>query len=188
MADQTNPDSAPEEASPQKTSPQKTAPEENMPHRFGLAWQRITVFVGGFVGLLTVIGLTTTGIEYAVGAAPAGWVDLAVDASLLVGLAGAGYAIRTCFNGFRRHVEVGAEEIRKVHPLWSGQSVQISEIRRVHVPTTESGLWLYTDPDGDAALIIGGGVEDPDRLKELVIQSVPPEAKITGHRQEERMS
>ncbi len=63
--------------------------------------------------------------------------------------------------------------------------MQISEIRRVHVPTIESGLWLYTDPDGDAALTIGGGLEDPDRLKELVIQSVPAAAKITGLGQEE---
>jgi hypothetical protein len=85
---------------------------------------------------------------------------------------------------------VGTEEIRKVRPLWWDKSVQISEIRRVHVPTTHftDGLRLHTDPDRKPALKIGAGLEDPDRLKELVIQSVPLEAKITGHRQEERMS
>lgn len=176
MADQTNPDSAPE-----KTSSQETAPEENMPHRFGLARQWKTMFVGGFAGLLSVTVLEPT-MDYAGGAAPVGWAELAVDASLLVGLGLAG------FNAFRRHVEVGAEEIRKVQPLWGDRSVQISEIRRVHVPTTESGLWLYTDPDGNPALKIGAGLEDPAGLEELVIQSVPPEAKITGLGQEEHMS
>ena len=186
MASSAKPENAPEETPSQKTSSQETAsqetaPEENMPHRFGLARQWRTMFVGGFVGLLTVTVLELT-MDYAGGAAPPGWAELAVDASLLAGLGLAG------FNAFRGRVEVGAEEIRKVQPLWSGQSVQISEIRRVHVPTTESGLWLYTDLDGDAALTIGRRLEDHDRLKELVIQSVPSEAKITGLGQEERMS
>lgn len=131
------------------------------------------MFVGGFVGLLTVTVLEPT-MDYAGGAAPVGWAELAVDASLLVGLGLAG------FNAFRRHVEVGAEEIRKVQPLWGDRSVQISEIRRVHVPTTESGLWLYTDPDGNPALTIGGGLEAPDELEERVIQHAPSDAAVTG--------
>ncbi|WP_240331724.1 hypothetical protein [Salinibacter ruber] len=72
-----------------------------------------------------------------------------------------------------------------VQPLWNDQSVQISEIRRVHVPTIESGLWLYTDPDGNPALTIGGGLEAPEELEERVTKSVPPAAKITGLGQEE---
>jgi len=43
-----------------------------------------------------------------------------------------------------------------------------------------------TDPDGKPALKIGAGLEAPDELEELVIQSVPPAAKITGLGQEER--
>jgi hypothetical protein len=88
-------------------------------------------------------------------------------------------------NSSWKEVLIEENEIRKVQPLWAGQSLQISEIRRVHVPTIESGLWLYTDPDGDAALTIGGGLEAPDELEELVIQSVSPAAKITGLGQEE---
>ncbi|WP_251954056.1 EbsA family protein [Salinibacter ruber] len=103
--------------------------------------------------------------------------EIATDAVVLGLLAYALFAV------FQRSVVVGTEKIRKVRPLWWDRSVQISEIRRVHVPTTQSGLWLYTDPDGKPALKIGAGLEDPVGLEELVIQSVLQEAEITGHRQ-----
>lgn len=75
---------------------------------------------------------------------------------------------------------MGENEIRKVQPLWNDQSVPTSEIRRIHVPTIENGLWLYTDPDGEVALSLGGGLEAPDELEELVIQHAPSDAAVTG--------
>ena len=101
MASSAKPESAPEETPSQKTSSQETAPEENMPHRFGLARQWRTMFVGGFVGLLTVTVLEPT-MDYAGGASLPGCAELAADASSLAGLGLAG------FNASRGRVEVGA--------------------------------------------------------------------------------
>ncbi|WP_251965025.1 hypothetical protein [Salinibacter ruber] len=102
------------------------------------------------------------------------WSELALDAGIVAGL------VLVVFNAFRKSVLVGENEIRKVQPLWNDQSVQISEIRRVHVPTIKNGLWLYTDPGGNPALTIGGGLEAPDELEERVIQHAPSDAAVTG--------
>ncbi len=104
--------------------------------------------------------------------------EIATDAVVLGLLAYALFAV------FQRSVVVGTEEIWKVRPLWWDRSVQISEIRRVHVPTTASGLWLYTDPDRKPVLKTGGGLEDSEELEEMVTESIPSDAEITGHREE----
>ena len=150
------------------------APQENAPRRFGTSqFQRWgSVFV-------TVLFFLISVLEYVEGPAE-GWSGVAVDSSV------AGLLILACVDNFQRTILVGEKEIREARPLWRDQSLQISEIQRVHVPTTESGLWLYTDPDGKPALKIGAGLEAPDEFEELVIQSVPPAAKITGLGQEER--
>jgi hypothetical protein len=102
------------------------------------------------------------------------WSELALDAGIVGGL------VLVVFNAFRKSVLVGENEIRKVQPLWNDQSVPTSEIRRIHVPTIENGLWLYTDPDGNPALTIGGGLEAPEELEELVIQHAPSDTAVTG--------
>jgi hypothetical protein len=181
MASQINPDSAPEEissqeTSPQGTAPQETAPEENAPHRFGASqFQRWgSLFVTLLFFLISVL-------EYVLEPAE-GWPEVAVDLSVI------GLLVLVCIDNFQRATLVGEKEIRESRLLWRDQSLQISEIRRLHVPTTQSGLWLYTDPNRNPALKIGAGLEDPAGLEEMVIQSLPPEAKITGLGQEERAS
>ena len=113
-------------------------------------------------------------MDYADGVAAREWSELALDAGIVGGL------VLVVFNAFRKGVLVGENEIRKVQPLWNDQSVPTSEIRRIHVPTIENGLWLYTDPDGEVALSLGGGLEAPDELEELVIQHAPSDAAVTG--------
>ena len=157
----------------------ESAPGGNAPRRFGTPnFSRFLVLS------VAVFWLVTIGSEWIsdVNGKLAEGSEIATDAVVLGLLAYALFAV------FQRSVVVGTEEIWKVRPLWWDRSVQISEIRRVHVPTTESGLWLYTDPDGNPALKIEAGLEDPVGLEELVIQSVPAAAKITGLGQEERMS
>ncbi len=150
------------------------APQENAPRRFGLSQSQRWGAASGLLFFLLVVGT-----DYASGVAAREWSELALDASIVAGL------VLVVFNAFRKSVLVGENEIRKIQPLWNDQSVQISEIRRVHVPTIKNGLWLYTDPDGNPALTIGGGLEAPDELEERVTESVPPAAKITGLGQEE---
>jgi len=113
-------------------------------------------------------------MDYADGVAAREWSELALDTGIVGGL------VLVVFNAFRKSVLVGENEIRKVQPLWNDQSVPTSEIRRIHVPTIENGLWLYTDPDGEVALSLGGGLEAPDELEELVIQHAPSDAAVTG--------
>ncbi|MCS3665602.1 phage gp37-like protein [Salinibacter ruber] len=164
----------------------ESAPEGNAPRRFGTSdFTRFLVLSGAAVWLLfgpeqvsDVNGELAEGWK-ATWKSTADAIALGLDAVALGLLAYASFAV------FQRGVVVGTEEIRKVQPLWTDQSLQTSEIRRVHVPTTQDGLWLYTDPDGNPALTIGGGLEAPEELEELVIQSVPPAAKITGLGQEE---
>ncbi len=147
------------------------APEGNAPRWFGTSnFSRFLVLS------VAVFWLVTIGSEWIsdVNGKLAEGSEIATDLIVLGLLAYALFAV------FQRSVVVGTEEIRKVRPLWWDQSVQISAIRRVHVPTTESGLWLYTDPDGNPALTIGGGLEAPDELEERVIQHAPSDAAVTG--------
>ena len=127
------------------------APEGSAPRRFGLSQSHLWMSASGLLFFLLVVGT-----DYASGVAAREWSELALDAGIVAGL------VLVVFNAFRKSVLVGSGEIRKVQPLWTDQSMQTSEIRRVHVPMTQDGLWLYTDPDGNPALTIGGGLEDPD--------------------------
>ncbi|MCS3675427.1 hypothetical protein GGP66_002874 [Salinibacter ruber] len=128
------------------------APEENAPRRFSTS-----NFYRFLVLSVAATGLVTIGSEWIsdVNEKLAEGSEIATDAVLLGLLAYASFAV------FQRSVVVGTEEIWKVRPLWWDKSVQISAIRRVHVPTIASGLWLYTDPDRNPALKIGAGLEDP---------------------------
>jgi hypothetical protein len=153
---------------PESTS-DETAPEENTPRRFRASrfhrWGNVSLTVAFF--LLWVLELTGGGeVE--------GWWGTALDGAVIGSLTVASIA------GFQRGVLVGKEEIREARPLWEDQSVQTSEIRRIHVPTTQEGLWLYTDPDGEVALTIRGGLEAPDELEELVIGQAPSDVEVTG--------
>ena len=145
------------------------APEEHAPRRFGLSQSRRWISASGLLACILLVGTA-----YAGGGAAREWSELALDAGIVGGL------VLVVFNAFRKSVLVGENEIRKVQPLWNDQSVPTSEIRRIHVPTIENGLWLYTDPDGNPALTIGGGLEAPEELEELVIQHAPSDTAVTG--------
>ena len=145
------------------------APEEHAPRRFGLSQSRRWISASGLLACILLVGTA-----YADEGAAGKWSELALDAGIVGGL------VLVVFNAFRKSVLVGENEIRKVQPLWNDQSVPTSEIRRIHVPTIENGLWLYTDPDGEVALSLGGGLEAPDELEELVIQHAPSDAAVTG--------
>ena len=146
------------------------APEEHAPRRFGLSQFHLWMSASGLLACI----LLVFGTDYAGGGAAREWSGLLPDASIVAGL------VLVVFNAFRKSVLVGENEIRKVQPLWSDQSVPTCEIRRIHVPTIEDGLWLYTDPDGNPALTIRGGLEASEELKELVIQHAPSDAAVTG--------
>ncbi|MCS4200697.1 hypothetical protein [Salinibacter ruber] len=145
------------------------APQENAPRRFGLSQSQRWGAASGLLFFLLVVGT-----DYASGVAAREWSELALDAGIVAGL------VLVVLNAFRKEVLVEENEIRKVQPLWRDQSVPTSEIRRVHVPMTQDGLWLYTDPDGNPALTIGGGLEAPEELEERVIQHAPSDAAVTG--------
>jgi hypothetical protein len=145
------------------------APEGNAPRRFGLSQSRRWTYASGLLFSLLVVGTA-----YADVVAAGEWSEVARDASIVAGL------VLVVFNAFRKSVLVGENKIRKVQPLWNDQSVPTSEIRRIHVPPIENGLWLYTDPDGSPALTIGGGLESPEELEERVIQQAPSDAVVTG--------
>ncbi|MCS3666771.1 hypothetical protein GGP85_002159 [Salinibacter ruber] len=105
------------------------APEGNVPRRFGLSQSHLWMSASGLLFFLLVVGM-----DYAGGVAAGEWSELALDAGIVAGL------VLVVFNAFRKEVLVEENEIRKVQPLWRDQSVPTSAIRRVHVPTTESGL------------------------------------------------
>ncbi|MCS4162548.1 hypothetical protein GGP94_002992 [Salinibacter ruber] len=189
MSSQTNPDGAPEENAPRETSSQETSSQEialegNASRRFGpsrFEHREFSLLSAALVAFLLALGAKYTGMV--VGwEAPGAWTDLglelALDAGMVAGL------VLVVLNSSRKEVLVGENEIRKVQPLWRDQSVPTSEIRRVHVPTTQDGLWLYTDTDGKPALKIGARLEDSEELEEMVTESIPSDAEITGHREE----
>jgi hypothetical protein len=153
----------------------ESAPGGNAPRRFDTSnFSRFLVLS------VAVFWLLTIGSEWMsdVNGKLAEGSEIATDAVVLGLLAYALFAV------FQRSVVVGTEKIRKVRPLWWDKSVRISAIRRVQVPTIGRGLWLYTDPDGNPALKTGGGLEDSGELEEMVTESVPQDAEITGHREE----
>jgi hypothetical protein len=71
------------------------------------------------------------------------WEPSLINFVLTAGLplAATGYGLRT-------RIRVSERAIRKTRPLWSDNTVRFSDVRRAHLPLTEEGLWLYTDPDG----------------------------------------
>jgi hypothetical protein len=172
MDSQAETESASEEPVTDEAAAEEAVLEEDAPRRFRSSWlQRWgTVFLVGLFSLVT-------GLEYA-SRGIGGW-EAAADSTMI------GFLILACVANFQRSVLVGKKEIRKAEPLWKDQSVQIGDVRRVHVPATGKGVWLYIDPEGDVALDIGAGLENPNELRDLVLRRVPSSAEVTGLGQEE---
>ena len=100
-----------------------------------------------------------------------------------------GVVILSSIHGFLAKVEICGRTLWKRRPLWTDKSLDLSKIERVHFPTTQGGIWLYTDPDGDPALTIQGRFEQFGQLAIQVVGQLPGTAEITdpaGRLEEDR--
>ena len=82
-------------------------------------------------------------------------------------------------HGFLEKVEISGRTLWKRRPLWTDKALSLSKVKRIHFPTTQGGLWLYTDPDGDPALTIQGRFEQFGQLAVQVVGQLPDTAEIT---------
>lgn len=99
------------------------------------------------------------------------FVSFALTAGLL--LAATGY-------GLRARIRVSEQAIRKTRPLWNDNTVRFSEVRRAHLPLTEKGLWLYTDPDESPDLTVEAqSFERFDELACQVIRRLPSGVEVS---------
>ena len=96
-------------------------------------------------------------------------VDVALLGAVLLGGA----------HGFLARIEISEGTLWKRRPLWTDKAFSLSKVRRVHFPTTQGGLWLYTDPDGDPAITIQGRFEQFGQLAVQVVGQLPDTAEIT---------
>jgi hypothetical protein len=92
---------------------------------------------------------------------------------------GVGITLLGAVHGFKMTIQVGDGMIKKRRPLWTDKTLRLREVRRVHFPTIQSGLWLYTDPSGDPALTLEGHFERFGALAVQVAGQLPDEAEIT---------
>ena len=90
-----------------------------------------------------------------------------------------GVVLLGCAEGFSKRIEIGEETLQKRRLLWTNTGLRWNELRRVHLPTTENGLWLYTDPDGDPALTVEGHYERIGDLALQVTGRLPDGAEVT---------
>ena len=100
------------------------------------------------------------------------WGQL-VDVALL------GVVLLGAVDGFLARIEIGEGTLRKRRPLWTDEALRLSKVQRVHFPTIQGGIWLYTDPDGDPAVTIGGQFERFGTLAVQVADQLPDTAEIT---------
>ena len=82
-------------------------------------------------------------------------------------------------HGFLAKIEIGEGTLRKRRPLWTDKALQLSTVERVHFPATQSGIWLYTDPDENPAIIVEDQFERFGRLAVQVAGQLPGTAEIT---------
>jgi hypothetical protein len=92
---------------------------------------------------------------------------------------GVGITLLGAVHGFKMTIQLGDGMLKKRRPLWTDKTLHLREVRRVHFPTTQSGLWPYTDPGGDPALTLEGHFEQFGELAVQVAGQLPDEAKIT---------
>ncbi|PSQ89958.1 MAG: hypothetical protein BRD30_05220 [Bacteroidetes bacterium QH_2_63_10] len=117
--------------------------------------------------LLLLAGLQVTGERPFL---VASYVDFALTAVGL--LAAIGY-------GLQAKIRVSEQAIRKTRPLRKDSTVRFGDVQRVHLPSTEEGLWLYTSPDGSPDLAIEAlSFERFEKLACQVIRRLPPGAEV----------
>jgi hypothetical protein len=92
---------------------------------------------------------------------------------------GVGITLLGAVHTFKMTIQLGDGMLKKRRPLWTDKTLHLRGVRRVHFPTTQSGLWLYTDPGGDPALTLEGHFERFGELAVQVAGQLPDEAKIT---------
>ena len=92
----------------------------------------------------------------------------------------AGLLLSTVGHGLRARIRVSDRAIRKTRPLWTDTTVQFTDVRRVHLPVTSEGLWLYIDPKGRADLEVEAlSFERFEEMACQVMRRLPPNAEVT---------
>lgn len=82
--------------------------------------------------------------------------------------------------GLRARIRVSDRAIRKTRPLWTDTTVPFTDVRRVHLPVTNEGLWLYRDPEGRADLEVEAlSFERFEEMACQVMRRLPPDAEVT---------
>jgi len=102
------------------------------------------------------------------------------EPSLLNFVLTAGHLLVATGYGLRARIQVSERAVRKTRPLWSDNTVRFGDVRRAHLPLTEEGLWLYTDPDGSPDLAVEAqSFERFDELACQVIRRLPSDAEVS---------
>ncbi len=99
----------------------------------------------------------------------------------LTNLALAGSVVLGAVHQLGTSIQVSDEEIRKVMPLWRDRTVRFEGVRRLYVPMVrvDSGVRLYTDPDGSPALTLESqAYERSGDLLQEVARRLPDEATV----------
>lgn len=97
----------------------------------------------------------------------------------LVDVTSLGVVLLAGAHGFLAKIEIEGRTLWKRRPLWTDKDLRLSAVERVHFPTTQGGIWLYTDPDGDPALTVEGQFERFGELAIQVVGQLPDTAEIT---------
>ena len=90
-----------------------------------------------------------------------------------------GMVILSSIHGFLAKVEIREGMLWKPRPLWTNKALSFSKVQRIHFQTTQGGLWLYTDPDENPAMIIEDQFERFGQLAIQVVGQLPGTAEIT---------
>ena len=125
---------------------------------YRMTWIRRGLGLVGLLGFLLLLGL-----EVAEARMLWTWgvlVDLTIVGFMAVG----------AVHQLRARVHVSDSTIRKTTPLWGTRTVRFEDVRRLHVPMVrvDSGVRLYTDPDGAPALTLE--VQTYERFDDLLRQ------------------
>ena len=113
-------------------------------HVYRMTWVRRGLGLVGLVGLLLLLGFEVAG-------AGTVWTRGVLTDLVIVGCGAVGAA-----HQLGAYVHISADAIRKGMPLWWDRTVRFEDVRRLQVPMVlvDSGVQLYTDPDGPPALTL----------------------------------
>jgi len=138
-------------------------------HVCRMTWVRRGLGLVGLVGLLSLLGfeIAEAGTLWTGGVL----TDLAMSGGVALGAA----------HQLGTSIHVSDDALWKATPLWEDRTVRFDEVRRLHVPMVrvDSGVRLYTDPDGTPALTLEAQTyERFDDLLRQVARRLPEDAEV----------